>query len=380
MQTLLEPNKKTTLVVDGNWLLISRQFVMRDIFKKELPIEYLEQSSYKLADMMCQSISTTLRLFRGLITNVVLVADNKSWRRDIPKPPCIQGVEYKGNREFESNTDWNYVWKAMDILIDRLNAFGVTTCRLYGIEGDDWCWWWSRKLNAQGINVITWTSDNDVKQLIQKDNDTGAWTGWYEKSKGLYLNERCKCGVELENLFDSFMSPIIQQDSSISKFTKVVPVTYYNPAEIVNSKIFIGDEGDNIRPTFTYKKGEKTYKMTLKDLTGLINIEDGNYDESDWEKSLNYIYKNILLKKKSGLKNSTNITTEKEFIEHVIYNRQMVWINEKMIPDYIQEQMSQVEYKQLSHQAMYDMMMNWKSMTTESDSDVSSLVLDEMFG
>ncbi len=376
MQTILEPHSKTTLVVDGNWLLISRQFVMRDIFEKTLPKEVLEQSSYKLADMMCQSISTTLRLFRGLITNVVLVADNKSWRRDIPKPSCIKEIEYKGNREFEGGTDWNYVWKAMDILIDRLNTAGITTCRLHGIEGDDWCWWWSRKLNAQGVNVITWTSDNDVKQLIQKDPSTGAWTGWYEKSKGLFLNESCQ-QVRPDDDLDAFMTPIIQPTAN--DFGKVVNITYYNPSKIVNEKIFIGDAGDNVLPTFTYSKGGKTYKMTLKDLTGLIDIDVRSYNDSDWEKTINYIYKNILLKKKSSLKNSTNITTEKEFTEHTIYNRQMVWINEKMIPDYIQEQMSQIEYKQLSKSKMYDMMMNWKTMSKEYDNEVASLVLEEMF-
>ena len=375
MQTILEPNSKTTLVIDGNWLLISRQFVMRNIFEKKLPQEVLEQSSYKLADMMCQSISTTLRLFRGLITNIVLVADNKSWRRDIPKPSCIQEVEYKGNREFESDIEWNYVWKAMDILIDRLSTTGITTCRLHGIEGDDWCWWWSRKLNSQGINVITWTSDNDIKQLIQKDPTTGAWTGWYEKSKGLFLSEACQ-QIELDDM-DAFMTPIIKPTAN--EFRKVVNITYYNPSKIVNEKIFIGDEGDNVRPTFTYNKGGKTYKMTLKDLSGIIDIGMRSYNEMDWEKSINYIYKNILIKKKSSLKNSTNITTEKEFTEHSVYNRQMVWINEKMIPNYIQEQMSQIEYKQLSKQTMYDLMMNWKTMTKDFDNEMASLVLEEMF-
>lgn len=378
MQTLLEPTSKTVLVIDGNWLLISRQFVMRDIFRKTLPKEVLDLSSIKLADMMCQSISTTLRLFRGLITNVILVADNKSWRRDIPKPSCVRDIEYKGNREFESDTDWNYVWKSMDMLIDRLQSTGITVCRLHGIEGDDWCWWWSRKLNSGGENVITWTSDNDIKQLIQKDQTTGAWTGWWEKSKGIFFSESCRPETPNDDLMESFMRPI-QEVSSITPFCKIAPVTYYNPAEIVNSKIFIGDEGDNIRPVFTYNKKDKTYKMTLKDLSGLIDIDERMYNDSDWEKSLNYIYKNILLKKKTSLCNSKNITTEQEFIEHAIYNRQMVWINEKIIPDYIQEQMSQVEYKHPPRQLLYDMMMNWRSMAKDIDNEAASLLLDEMF-
>lgn len=376
MQTLIEPQSKTTLIIDGNWLLMSRFSMMKHLFNKAYSPEVLSESSVKLADMMCQSVTVVLNLFRGLITNIIAVADNKSWRHDIPVPDCIKSVIYKGNRVQDSEVEWQYVWKAIDLFLDRLNKLGITVCRQYGIEGDDWCWWWSRKLNSQGINVITWTSDNDIKQLIQKDTTTGAWTGWYEKSKGLFLSENCQ-HIELDDDMDAFMVPIIQPTAS--DFKKVVNITYYNPSKIVNEKIFIGDEGDNVRPVFTYNKGGKTYKMTLKDLSGMIDIGMRSYNEKDWKKTINYIYKNILIKKKSSLKNSTNITTEKEFIEHSVYNRQMVWINEKMIPDYIQEQMSQIEYKQLSKQTMYDLMMNWRTMTKDLDNEVASLVLEEMF-
>lgn len=380
MQTLLELSKKTTLVVDGNWLLISRFSVMKPQFSDNLPEAVLRQSTQKLTEMMLQSLSTTLRLFRGLITNVILVADNKSWRHDIPKPSCITDIDYKGNRSSESGIAWDYIWPALDGFLSLASSIGITTCRQYGIEGDDWCWWWSRKLNAQGINVITWTSDNDIKQLIQKDPDTGAWTGWWEKSKGLFLNEKCKNNTESENIFDSFMLPITVTDASISKFAKTVNITYYNPAEIVNEKIFIGDAGDNILPVFTYMKNGKTYKMTLKELTTLIDIDARDYSTTEWQKTLNNIYKKLLLLKQGKLKGSTGITTESEFVEHTEYNRGMVWLNESTIPQYIQEQMSQIEYKELSQQMMYDLMMNWKSLVSSSDNETAAALLDELFG
>ena len=170
-------NNKLTLVVDGNWLLMSRYFMKRDTFRMDLPDSVKENSSHQLADLMAQSISVILRQFRGSITNIIFVSDNRSWRKDYPMPLCIESTDtYKGTRKNDETYDWKYIFKSISILSNNLKSIGVTTSNVYGVEGDDWCWWWSRKLNSEGTNVILWTSDEDVKQLIQEDEDTGAFT------------------------------------------------------------------------------------------------------------------------------------------------------------------------------------------------------------
>ena len=135
--------EKTTLVVDGNWLLMGRQFMLNDQFSISNPQYVRDAASNNLADLMCQSISVCLRAMSGVITNVVFVSDGGSWRRNVEKPKIISDAVYKGTRSFESNTDWNAVWKSMNILTKRLKSYGMTVSNVPGAEGDDWCWWWS---------------------------------------------------------------------------------------------------------------------------------------------------------------------------------------------------------------------------------------------
>ena len=136
-------NSKLTLVVDGNWLLMSRYFMKRDTFRMDLPDSVKENSSHQLADLMAQSISVILRQFRGSITNIIFVSDNRSWRKDYPMPLCIESTDtYKGTRKNDETYDWKYIFKSISILSNNLKSIGVTTSNVYGVEGDDWCWWW----------------------------------------------------------------------------------------------------------------------------------------------------------------------------------------------------------------------------------------------
>ena len=67
--------EKTTLVVDGNWLLMGRQVMLNDQFAISNPQYISDTASNNLADLMCQSISVCLRAMSGVITNVVFVSD-----------------------------------------------------------------------------------------------------------------------------------------------------------------------------------------------------------------------------------------------------------------------------------------------------------------
>ena len=44
---------------------------------------------------------------------------------------------------------------------------GIVVSNHSSIEGDDWIWYWSRRLNEEGTSCIIWSSDNDLKQLVQ---------------------------------------------------------------------------------------------------------------------------------------------------------------------------------------------------------------------
>lgn len=366
---------KLTLVVDGNWLLMSRYFMKRDTFRMDLPDSVKENSSYQLADLMAQSISVVLRQFHGSITNIIFVSDNRSWRKDYPMPSCIETTDtYKGTRKNDETYDWKYIYKSISILSNNLKSIGVTTSNVYGVEGDDWCWWWSRKLNSEGTNVILWTSDEDVKQLIQEDEDTGAFTAWYERSKGLVLNSSMKPKKfdDEDDELGSFMTPIMPINNIIKSLSKTTFVSYVNPINIINKKIYIGDQGDNILPIFTYSKKSKTYKATQKDWSKLINFDVPGYIERDWCNNLPNLYNEIYKIKTKG--DEQNITTCDDFVEHAVYNKKMVWLDGSQIPREVQSQMTSVEYKEISPSLLHDITYNWKVM-----SGVESKELEDLF-
>ena len=367
-------NNKLTLVVDGNWLLMSRYFMKRDTFRMDLPDSVKENSSYQLADLMAQSISVILRQFRGSITNIIFVSDNRSWRKDYPMPSCIETTDtYKGTRKNDETYDWKYIYKSISILSNNLKSIGVTTSNVYGVEGDDWCWWWSRKLNSEGTNVILWTSDEDIKQLIQEDEDTGAFTAWYERSKGLVLNSSMKPKKfdDEDDELGSFMAPIMPVNNIIKSLSKTASISYVNPVNIINKKIYIGDQGDNILPIFTYSKKSKTYKATQKDWSKLINFDTPGYIERDWYNNLPNLYNEIYKIKTKGDEN--NITTCDDFIEHAVYNKKMVWLDESQIPREVQSQMTSVEYKEISSDLLHDITYNWRVMSGAESKELEAL-------
>lgn len=371
--------EKTTLVVDGNWLLMGRQFMLNDQFSMSNPQHVRDTASNNLADLMCQSISVCLRAMSGVITNVVFVSDGGSWRKNIEKPKVIADTVYKGTRTFENNTDWNAVWKAMNILTKRLRSFGMTVSNVAGAEGDDWCWWWSRKLNALGENVILWTIDEDIKQLINVNPETGCWTGWYEKRPGLVLPASLDPGnTDDTDDVDFFMNNYQSfRSDAADTLSKIFQTKYVNPASIINKKIFVGDNGDNILPAFTYIKGDKTYKATVKDIGEIINMDKDEYSEDTWVDSLPTIYHNIIESKKSRLSGSKMIS-ENDFIEHAIYNRTMVWLDDSQIPDEVKTKMSEVEYKHLTPDQVHDLRFNWKVISEKTTKDeIESLFNDD---
>lgn len=358
-------SNKLTLVIDGNWLLMSRYFMSRESFRKGQPEGVLLQASEGLADTMAQSISVLMRQFQDAITNVILVSDNHSWRKELSRPSSISSEAYKGTRSQDDEYDWTYVFKSVSILAERMKKLGITTCNAYGVEGDDWCWWWSRRLNAEGTNVLLWTSDEDVKQLVQQDEETGAFTAWYEKSKGLVLNSCMKESdqEDPESELDAFMMPIKATNEVVDKLSRIVKVTYINPSNIINKKILIGDASDNILPVFTYIKGTKVYKATQRDWEKIIDFDTPAYGQRGWTTGLKNMYTEVFNVKKKLLGNE--FTSCDDFKEHILYNRKLVWLDESQIPENVKGQMIVAEYKETPAETIHDIKFNWRTIANK---------------
>lgn len=311
---------KLTLVIDGNWLLMSRLSVIQNRFVTE------EEMVNNLKVMMCKSINVMLRNI-PIIDNVILVGDGGSWRNDIQVPSFLESkdITYKGNREKDPNVNWDLIFSGYEEFFDTVKDDGFVVSKHKGIEGDDWCWFWSRYLNSSGTNVIIWSKDRDLTQLVNIDTITGCFTVCWNKD---YMTKMYK--EEDPNDMSFFFNSSYSNNEKLLSYieSKAKVVNEINPIEVVIDKIIRGDLGDNIFPIMTKKSsnGSKTYRISVGDLPMELDITN----KSDVWSWIHSIYNN----KKYGTKLQED---EEEVIEHFEYNKKLVWLDNTSIPEDIQK-------------------------------------------
>ena len=312
---------KLTLIVDGNWLLMSRFPIINTRYIDDATI------MQEVKALMIKSINIVLKTFPTIDT-IIFVSDGGSWRKDIPIPQSVrksailhegESSEYKGNRKKDNDINWDLVFSEFNKFSNDLKAAGVSAFNEPGIEGDDWCWYWSRTLNKMGTNVIIWTKDRDITQLCSSDNN-GCFTVVWNKQNGVFVKKDDDLTKFLLNPYfhanDEILNDIINR--SIAKVEVV-------PEEVQVDKIIRGDAGDNILPVMTRTAkngGERLYRPTKKQLPESLDIYSPDEVE-DWAEAL------LATKQWSGHSNE-DIS---QIMEHFAYNRQMVVLDEKSYPD-----------------------------------------------
>jgi len=340
----MKPNN-CTLLIDGNWLLMSRIFSGKDIsmrFAKGSSQARLNAAKETLKDMMATSINKIINKM-PFIDNIVLVTDGGSWRKQLAIPKQLGDITYKGNRNNDAlDVDWDYAFGALKELAKSCNEAGVTTCTQYNIEGDDWIWYWSRVLNAQGVNCVVWSIDNDLRQLVQCVD--GAFTAWLSERNNIYTLALPKSLEEIvpdpEDL-DFLMTPPTYKPATQVQLEEIAgSVMYTDPNEVINDKVICGDKGDNIQSIARKFKNGRKFGIGPKDfekLTTNLNIKTINDIINHQDEIANYI---INMKKFADA--DLTITKIKEMIE---YNVKLVWLNEAVIPETITTIMNTQEYR-----------------------------------
>lgn len=329
----MENKSKLTLIVDGNWLLMSRWAVLNGRFYDDA------EMCRELQLTMVKSINVVLRTFPS-IDNIIFVSDGGSWRQKIPMPSFMI-EEYKGNRELDPTVNWDMIFQHYEEFVKLLEDAGITACRVQGVEGDDWCWYWSTKLNAEGTNCIIWSMDKDLTQLVKTNHETGVFTVCWNKT---YTSVEQGDYSENSDL-DFFFGDLNKENNDkylheiISKSTKVNQI---NPKEVIIDKIIRGDKGDNIFPIITRKsaKGttDKLFRVSSKDVN--INLDIHNENEVK-----QYISDLLLSKNYSGrvvkcVGDKYEEKTASEILEHFNYNVKLVTLEKESYPEDVLESMN----------------------------------------
>ena len=311
---------KLTLVVDGNWLLMSRLAVIVGRYPD------MNELTRELKLLMIRSINLVLRTFPS-IDNIIFVADGGSWRNtEVPIPSFLQaeGIEYKGNREHTDELDWDKIFSSYEDFLVTIQNNGVTVSKERQIEGDDWCWWWSTYLNSIGTNVIIWSKDRDLTQLVKTDND-GCFTVCWNKEGGITCMNKDE--DDFNFLFNNEFS--INDTLFHNICNKAVNITKINPKEVCIDKIIRGDAGDNIFPIIIKKsKNESStrqYKVASKDINNSLNI----YNDNEVKEYIDNLCE------MKAYKSRVNDKTPEQIFEHFKYNRKLVVLDKSVYPENI---------------------------------------------
>lgn len=335
-------SNKLTLIVDCNWLLISRFSVLTKGFSANNPTHIKEQSSQELKELLSRSITVTLNRI-PVIDNIILVADGGSWRKQLQVPVQLGDITYKGNRSQDVEMDWKYIYGALSKILEEAKKQGITVSQYNQVEGDDWVWYWTRRLNSEGTNCLIWTSDNDLKQLIQIDRNTNAFTAWYNDKNGLWLHDSLK---ESDDPMEFFMNPQYFSPTLDMLKSKAPSIQYVNPNSIINSKVICGDAGDNIMPVIRYAKNGRNYRITEGDWAKIAEKYQYNTIQDILENIQNISNALLSAQKFQKLINENVLSCDNQLVREMIeYNIKLVWLHEDIIPDTIIQLMNQQEYK-----------------------------------
>ena len=242
----------------------------------------------------------------------------------------------------------------------------ITVCREPEVEGDDWIWYWTKRLNSQGINTLIWSVDRDLQQLIQRTND-GTFTAWYNDKAGLYLPEYYKEEKELDPI-DFFMTAQPFDSKIIDTLkTNAGKVNYINPDEVVIEKVLCGDSGDNIKAVVRYTKNDRIYRFSEGDLKKYQESDMPMFTVEDLKDRFDDIADWIVSSKKF----KPYKFKKQDILEMLNYNLHLVWLNENIIPQPIIQAMNTVEYKKFDVNSLRN---NYKLLAkTKADTDIESI-------
>jgi len=265
---------KHTLMIDGNYFVYSRLYVMPRRSGKQLLETEKDQGQFMRK--LCIDFASEMRKMKDFVDEVVIAVDSKSWRKDF-----YPEAEYKGTRKADETVNWAAVYRIYDEFRALLAKSGVVIQQTPGAEADDILFARATELNNQGKNCIVWTGDRDLIQLVDYTQATDGYTLWYYNTKRNLLtfegfNDLLETSTseQLSNdeLLFNLNNDDIHSDGIKSKIKAWIKSNKVNIQEIdsrafIFKKILIGDKSDNIMSVVTYTKTMKNGKVRTFSIT-----------------------------------------------------------------------------------------------------------------
>lgn len=334
-----------TLLIDGNYFLHSRLFVLPRP-KNGVMLED-EASRASLMRKLAIDLASEVRKMRGFIDKVVVAVDARSWRKDL-----FPAAEYKGTRKADSSIDWNAVYNVYEEFQNILQKHGVVVHKIEGAEADDVLFGWSTLLINRGRNSIIWTGDKDLIQLVNYSKANDSYTLWYSPvQKSLYC---FKDFIDVLNtsettnnddlLFNLSIYSGVREEYKLAIKDWIqsnkVKLTEVNCDEFMFNKLLIGDKSDNIPSVVLWQKEMKggklrTYSITDKLADKIFQqynkennqfVIDQLFNKDEIEKLADVVYRVIGKSSVAQIKNN------------ISQNMSLMMLHTKVIPDAIQNE------------------------------------------
>lgn len=267
---------KHTLIIDGNYFVHSRLFVLPRPKKEQLLGDKDGQEQFMRK--LCIDFASEVRKMTPFVDQIVVAVDSKSWRKDL-----FPTAEYKGTRVADSSVNWDNVFNVYTDFQDILAKQGVIIHKVPGAEADDILFGWSTQLNNEGKNCIVWTGDRDLIQLVNYNEATDAYTLWYYNSKRKLLafegfenliNKPNEVEISNDDLLFNMGSADVLNNQLKGDFIgwiakNGVEIEEINCDDFIFSKILQGDKSDNIQSVVSWTKRTSTgsirnYSITEK--------------------------------------------------------------------------------------------------------------------
>ena len=337
---------KHTLLIDGNYFVFSRLFVLPKPKTGQLLGDNKQMSQFmrKLAI----DFASEMRKLKMFVDDVVLTVDSKSWRKDL-----YPESDYKGTRKQSSDVNWNNVYAVYEDFQKLLANKGVTVHQIQGAEADDVIFGWSTALNTRGKSCIVWSGDRDLIQLVNYSKTNDAHTVWYYNTKkSLYVYEGFEKDMNesiadnmsnddmLFNMGGEHMTRDTYQHNILSWIKEnKIEVSEVDCDRFIFNKILLGDKSDNIPSVVTWQKEMKggklrTYSITDKMADTIYSQFIKELDNFTIEYLFNSDYKNKLTDIIYRVVGSGNLNLIKSALSN---NIALMLLHTKTIPDSIQE-------------------------------------------
>jgi len=335
-----------TLLIDGNYFIFSRLFVMPRPNTGKLLGDDTQKAQFMRK--LSLDFASEMRKLQGFVDDVVLTVDSKSWRKDL-----FPAADYKGTRKQSTEVEWSNVYDVYEKWQKILKSRGVTVQQTQGAEADDVIFGWSVALNDRGKSCIVWSGDRDLIQLVNHSKANDAHTLWfYNSRKSLYTYQGFKQDMEntesskltdddmLFNMGGSHLKRDDYQHQVLEWIQKnKIEITEVDCDEFIFKKVLVGDSSDNIPSVVTWQKEMKDGKLRNYSITDKMahKIWDQYVKEFDTF-SIEYLFKDSQKQIVSDIIHRVIGKSTPNIIKAALNNNiSLMVLHNEIIPDSIQK-------------------------------------------